>query len=280
LTFAYTLSTAVAALLVITSIAGLLFGRRGLYDLDPSTLPAFLGQDGITLLVGLPLLIGSMRLARRGSQRGLLLWMGSLFYFAYSYAYYVLGARFNGLFPAYAAIVAMSMYGLLDLLVATDVDAVKRAFSERTPTRGVGGFLVATSLLFFLLWGVGIASTLQAGAAPSRVSHVVWSLDLVVALPAVLLSGVLLLRRHPWGYVAAGALLLKATFLGFTLVVTTALASFWGVKPDLLQTAAFAALGAGGLALTVRYLRAVGQPTPRPRASVAPPSKHLQAAQP
>src|SRR5687767_2376963 len=84
LSVAYRLSTLAAALLAITSAAGLLLGRRGLYTPDPRTLPAFLGQDGITLAVGLPLLVGSMRLAGRGSVRGLLLWTGALFYVAYS----------------------------------------------------------------------------------------------------------------------------------------------------------------------------------------------------
>jgi hypothetical protein len=84
------LSLLTASLLVVTSVAGLLLGRRGLYTPDPRTLPAFLGQDALTLAVGLPLLLASVWLARRGSLRGLLLWPGVLFYVAYSYAYHVL----------------------------------------------------------------------------------------------------------------------------------------------------------------------------------------------
>jgi len=61
------LSALVAALLAVTSVAGLIFGQRGVYRPDAGTLPAFIGQGGITLLVGLPLLAGSMWYARRGS---------------------------------------------------------------------------------------------------------------------------------------------------------------------------------------------------------------------
>src|SRR5438128_8154807 len=84
LTLAYMLSALAAALLLVTSVAGLAFGRRGLYVPDPATMPAFLGQDALSLIVGLPLLLGSMTLARRGSVAGLLVWMGALFYIAYS----------------------------------------------------------------------------------------------------------------------------------------------------------------------------------------------------
>ena len=73
LTLAYVLSMLVAGLLVVTSTGGLLFGRRGLYTPDPRTLPTFLGQYALSLLFCLPLLLGSLWLARRGSLRGLLL---------------------------------------------------------------------------------------------------------------------------------------------------------------------------------------------------------------
>ena len=73
-------------LLLASSIAGLLYGPRGWwYNGDPATLPAFLGQDAISLLVAAPLLLVSWRMALRGSLRGLLCWMGVLFYIAYWY---------------------------------------------------------------------------------------------------------------------------------------------------------------------------------------------------
>ena len=76
LTVPYVLSLLIAAALLVVSVAGLLFGERALYEPDPLTLPAFLGQDGVTLVAGVPLLLGSVWAARRGSVRGLLLWAG------------------------------------------------------------------------------------------------------------------------------------------------------------------------------------------------------------
>ena len=85
LTFAYTLSGLLAVLLLISSVAGLLYGGHGLYEPYPASLAGLVGQDAITLAVGLPLLLASMWLTARGSTGGLLLWTGTLFYFAYSY---------------------------------------------------------------------------------------------------------------------------------------------------------------------------------------------------
>ena len=104
----YLLTLIVAALLIVSSVAGLLFGQRGLYQPEPRMLAAFMSQDVISLIVGLPLLLGSLWLARRGSARGLLLWLGTLFYVAYGYAYYVFAAPFGVLFFVYVALVALT----------------------------------------------------------------------------------------------------------------------------------------------------------------------------
>lgn len=255
-TSARALSFVAAALLLVASVAGLVFGPRGLYADDPATAPAFLGQDAITLGVGLPLLLLSMRAARRGAVGGLLLWAGSLFYVAYSYAFYVLDPHVTALFPLYTAVVAASTYGLVALLVHVDADAVHASFT-RTPRRLAGGYLAFMGAAFVALWGALFAARLGAGARPTTVEHVVWSLDFMFALPAMLAGGALLWRGRPWGTVLGGMMLLKATFVGFTLVVTTTIAAVgWGVAVDPTQTAMFATLSVVGVVVLLRFLRA------------------------
>src|SRR5579864_6840175 len=108
LTIAYWVTSLVAACLVVSSVAGLFFGQRGLYEPNPATLPSLLTQDVLSLLVAVPLLLVSMWTARRGSVRGLLLWMGTLFYVAYAYSYTVIGDRLAPLLLVYVAIVSMA----------------------------------------------------------------------------------------------------------------------------------------------------------------------------
>jgi hypothetical protein len=97
LTVAFVLSALAGALLVVTSVTGLMFGTRGLYRPDPGTLPTFIGQDLITLIVALPILLVTLWYLHRGSLRALLLWPGVLVYVAYSYAYYLISPEFNTL---------------------------------------------------------------------------------------------------------------------------------------------------------------------------------------
>jgi hypothetical protein len=256
LALAYALSGVTAVLLLVTSVAGLVFGQGGLYGPDPATMPAFLGQDALSLIVGLPLLLGSLALARRGSLRGLLLWMGVLFYIAYSYAYYPLSPEFNALYLVYIVIVSASLYSLVYLLLSVNAEAVQARFSARTPVRLIGGFMMVMALLLTLKWVSTIIGTLADGAIPTHVQLVVWPLDLIVALPALFWGGLWLWRRHPLGYLVTGLLLLKAAFVGVTLVVDTWLVTLWGQPLDPTLPA-YAVIGLGGLFLTAMYLRCI-----------------------
>jgi hypothetical protein len=260
-----------AGLLAITAVAGLLFGTRGLYTPDPARLPAFLGQDGMTLAVVLPLLLWSVWAARRGSLPGLLLWTAALFYVAYSYAYYALDPEFNALYLFYIAIVAMGLYGCLYLLLSTDADAVAARVSAHAPIRVAGAFLMALPTGLGLLWVAMIIAHLAAGATPNRVNQVVWPMDLIVAFPAMFWGGLWLWRRQPLGYLVAAVLLIKGGLLGVTLVVNTWLAgTFWGVAADP-AVPAYAIGGLGGLALAAQYLRHIDHQQPL-APSMAPPA--------
>jgi len=242
-----------AGLLVVTSVAGLLLGQHGLYRTDPRTLPAFLAQDGITLAIGLPILLGSLWQARRGSVRGLLVWMGLLFYFAYSYAYYLLSPEFNVLYLAYIAIVSMSGYSLLYLLLSVDADAIKDRFSARTPVRLAAGFLMVMALVMSAKWITGIIGSLSGRPTPTPVELGVYPMDLVIAFPAMFWGGVWLWRREPLGFVVGALLLMKAAAIGVGLVVASWLVTVWGAPLDPMIPG-YATVGLGAGALAVMYL--------------------------
>jgi hypothetical protein len=254
LTIAYVVTSVVIGCLVVSSLAGLLFGSRGLYAPNPATLASFLTQDALSLLVAVPLLLGSMWTARRGSIRGLLLWMGTLFYVAYAYSYQVIGTHLPPLFVVYVAIVSMSVYALLYLALSTDAVAVKAHFSPRTPTTLAGGFVAFMALALGSMWVLAIVGDQLSGVTPTPVQLVVWPLDLVLAFPALFWGGVYLWRRHPLGYVAGGIVLLKAAAEGLTLVLQT-WATMWIGGPGDPLVPVYAIVGLGGVALLVAFLR-------------------------
>jgi hypothetical protein len=259
LTFPFIVSLVLACLLVISSVAGLLFGQSGLHQQNPETLPTFLAQDAITLLVAVPLLLAAVWNARTGSLRGLLLWMGTLFYIAYAYSFAVLGTWLPPLFLVYAWIVSMSLYSFVYLLVSVNADAVRARFSAAAPVRWAGGFVMVMALLLGTMETASIIADVLSGTAPKPTLMVVWPLDLVIAFPALFWGGLWLWRKQPLGYVVGAVVLLKAAAEGLALVVqTVATMLMSGIGDDLLP--AYAVIGFGGLLVLLLYLRTITAP--------------------
>jgi hypothetical protein len=210
LSLAYVASTVAAVVMTAASVGGLVSGSGIYAGTDPKLLPLFVGQDALNLVVGLPILLGSMWLARRGSLIGLLLWPGALFYLLYDYGYYALGAPFNWFFVAYLVLIALSTYAMIAVVVSIDGAAVRERLASAVPARSIGGFLAALAVLFTMLWTAISVSALVGGTSLDPVARTVTIMDLTVQLPALLLGGVLLWRRQSLGYVVAAGLLLQA----------------------------------------------------------------------
>jgi len=173
-------------------------------------------QDVLTALV-LPVLVRSSVRARRGSLVAHVLWLGLLFYLAYSYAIYLIGWQQNRAFLLYAAVVTISTACLLDGLARIDVNRVRPAVAGLR-TRVIGWFLVVIGVLFAALWLSDVGPSVWGGRQPVHLGvggapYAVYVLDLTVALPAVVATGVMLVRRHPMAAVVGGVVLVKVLTL-------------------------------------------------------------------
>jgi hypothetical protein len=264
----YVASLLVAALMAIASVAGLLFGGA-LYGDRTALLPAFLGQDLLNLVVGLPLLLGSMWLTRGGSAIGPLVWLGALFYVVYDYAFYVLGAPVTVFFLPYLALVTVSGYTAVALAARVDADRVRERYAGVVPRHVVGGFLVVVAVLFIALWSTGIAGAVAGATQPDAISRIVWTLDLTIQLPALLVGGVLLWRGRPLGFVVAPGLLLQAAayLLGLSAICILG-TSPTGHAVTVVDWAPGLVVGGLALALIAFFVRA-GESAPAPAGRVA-----------
>jgi hypothetical protein len=216
------LSGVLAPLVAAAATTGLLV--PGFYRDAPTWVSQARGQDLVTLLVGIPLLVLGLIGAERGSVRCLLLWLGAVGYMAYTYATYAFATHFNQLFLVYILNFGLSVYALVFGLIRLDVGRLRTAFSPHAPTRLVAAALVAMGLLTSLLWLGPDVVALLAGQVPGDVTDAglltnpVHVLDLGLVLPAAVLTGVLLARRRSWGYVLGAYFLVKFTTLGLAIM--------------------------------------------------------------
>jgi len=256
LRLAYIASLLVAVGMAAVSLAALVDWDRVYPGIEAKMLPLFVGQDALNLVVGLPILLGAMVLARRGALIGLLLWPGALFYVAYDYGYYVLGAPYTVFFLPYIGLVTLSMYAAIAVVVGIDGAAVRERLSGVVPVRPVGGFLAVVALLFTALWTM-LNLSAAAGSSPiDPVLRVVTIMDLSVQLPALLLGGILLWRRAPIGYVVtAGLLLQAAAYLVGLSAITLLQEALMGTPIDPIAVFPGFVIGAVSLTFVAFFVR-------------------------
>jgi hypothetical protein len=222
---AYVLSIIVTVVGAITSAAGLFI--NGVYRDDVNSVAVFRGNDLVTLVVSIPLLVIGMALARRGSSRGLLTWLAMLVYMLYNYAFYLFGTAFNKWFMAYVILMSLPLFALIYSLPRLDANAVSQSFRASTPVRWVGGFM----LLFAIPWGLmGTARTLSyvfTGVLPPDIERIklVFALDLALMVPFMALGAILLIKRRAWGFTLATIMMLYGAVYSLALFFMSAFAA-------------------------------------------------------
>ena len=183
----------------------MLYGK-GLYkDMSAEVAPQGIAQDYVTLLIGIPMLLISLRQALKGRIKGSYLLAGTLGYFLVTYLFYTVMGMYNQLFLVYVGLMGASFYGFLLTLLPFRTKDLAAHFKKTTPLKATGGFLIFISVTIALLWLSIVTPPLFDGTIiPIQAEHyttlVVQGLDLGILLPGAFICGVLWMKRHPVGY--------------------------------------------------------------------------------
>ena len=226
----YLLTAALAALMAVQSALGVLF--QGQYR-DPEWIrAAWFGNDWVTLVVAVPLLLVALVLASIGSPRGLLLWLGMLGYAVYNYAYYLFGATLNVFFALYVVALPLAVVVLILSLSRIDVAVVAANFRSSTPVRMIGGYLAFVGIglgsVWLIMWGAYAFAGRPTPIEPEAFKLVA-ALDISIMATALTFGGVLLWRRNAWGYVLAAIAGIQASLYLVVLSVNSSVAIHRGL---------------------------------------------------
>ena len=216
LTLSYVLSVLVALLMAVGSLAGLLYSAH-LYPTEELR-QAFVPNDVVNLLIGLPSLLGSMYLTRRGKLLGLLFWPGALFYSFYNYLVYALGLPLNPQLLLSLLLTALSAYTTIRLVASLDAEAIRQRLTGAVPARAAGVVLTILGAFFSVRAIVIFAQALLGHSSLGGAECALLVTDLLIS-PAWITGGVLLWRRHALGYVTGTGLLFQGSTLFIGLVV-------------------------------------------------------------
>ena len=191
---------------------------QGLYWFDTvSTAAQMQGNDLITLVVGLPLLVISTLLAFRGSLRGRLLLTGTLGFFLYTYMSMSMLTAYNDLFLVYVVLFGLSLYAFILSMLSFDLSDLPAHFTDKLPRGWIAALMFTVGAFLTLAWLGRIVPPLLNGTTPAldnTTTLVIQAMDLVLIVPLAILGGILLLKRSAWGYLLASVFILKSITMG------------------------------------------------------------------
>ena len=187
---------------------------EGIYKNDSiSGVAQVKASDFVTLFMGIPLLMGSLYFANKGSFSGKLMLTGTLGYFLYTYMSYTFLLTYNPLFIVYVAIMSASLYAFITSFMSFEIEKVPGMFNEKLPTKFLGGFQLFVGFAIGLMWLGKIAPSILKGAIPLGLENyttlVIQGMDLGIIVPAAFLSGVLIIKRKPFGYLLSSVIIIK-----------------------------------------------------------------------
>lgn len=216
-----------------------LYGKGLYYHESVSMASQALAQDFVTLLLGVPLLLFSLYLSRKGLLKGRLLLTGTLGYFLYTYASYAFLSMYNSFFLIYVLLMSLSFFAFTLSLMSYDIPNLPKQFKERLPVTLIGGFLIVVSIVFGMMWLGKIVPSLMDNTPPAGIEHystlVIQALDLGFVIPIGVLAGIMLLKRKPFGYLISSIIVIKEITLLTALTAMIILQILTGIKVAMVM---------------------------------------------
>jgi hypothetical protein len=254
----FVLTSTIAGLMVLQSSLGLLL--PGQYRDVEWIRAAWFGNDWVTLVVAVPLLVLCMTAASRGSVRGVLGWCGMLAYTVYNYAYYLLGAALNAFFLIYVVLFVLAVMTIILALSSLDLVHIRASFLSATPVRLIGGYLTFVGFGLGVAWiGMWSAYVFAGKATPVEPGafKLVAALDLSMMVPVLTAGGILLWRRYPFGYILAGIAGVQAALYLVVLSINSLVVIRWGLAKAPGELPVWGTLAVFTVAITLLLFRNV-----------------------
>lgn len=220
-----------------------IFGK-GLYKYDSiSTVAQGKASDFVTLIFAIPLLLLSLILSNKGSFTARLLLSGTLGYFLYTYMSYTFLWMYNPFFIVYVILMSASLFAFVLSLMSFDIQNIPSMFSDKLPVKFLGGFQFFVAFAIGMLWLGRIAPSILNGAVPVGLEHyttlVIQGMDLGFVVPAAIISGMLLIKKKPFGYLLSSVIILKGVTMLTSISAMIINMAISGVDINVIEVIVF-----------------------------------------
>ncbi len=251
-----------SALVIVSALIGLL--QPSIYSrvVAPRILPGVFTQDVVALAMALVLLVVAV-VYRGESLRQRIVAHGILAFFLYAYGIYTIERVYTYLYPAYLAILGLSVYGLV-YGMATVPRAQLQDLSVRPATRILAGsYGILIAVMFNIVW---LSQLVPLISASDRIEYTysVYVIDLALVMPGFVIASIMAFRKQAMGLSALPTLFL----MGFCILSPLSLAELlkparYGLETDQSGLILYSVLALLFVLLFVVYLTSMRSRTVR-----------------
>ena len=138
---------------------------------------------------------------------------GTLGYFLYTYISYTFLWMYNPFFIVYVVLMSLNLYAFIICIMSFDIEKMPAMFNKNLPVKILGVFQIFIGFVIGMMWLGKIAPSIFGEATPVGLEHyttlVIQGLDLGIVVPTAVLSGILIIKRKPFGYLLSSVVITK-----------------------------------------------------------------------
>ena len=221
-------SLIVAILVAFTSFTSIY--NPGIYNDNDFVIAMWSGNDLVTAIIVLPLLIAAMVINHKKLDNSFiftLIWLGVLWYFIYNYFFYLFGASYNSLFLLYVLIIILSVVSFIHLILALypNLDNIFNKKYMNYSYKGLGIFMRVFAVVLGSMWVIMIVGSLIKGEVPEAIlqtghpTGVVFATDLIFLVTPLFVLGSYVKYKNKLVIVLSFAILMKCALYPMVFIV-------------------------------------------------------------
>ncbi len=222
-----------------------------------------MGQDIVDLFLVVPLLLVTLVLTKKNHKASSFIFGGTVFYILYSFFIYAFGVHFNFLFLLYCLTLGTSLYLFILIMIELNRMDVQTWFSNKIPVKTTSVYLIVVAIMFYLLWLKDILPAVLTNTVPGSVGDTnllvnpVHVLDISFALPGLMITAILLLKKQKLGFILTPIFLIFVIILAIALTGMMIMLKVKNISDDVSIAVIFIIMAILSTVLLVRYLKTI-----------------------
>lgn len=249
-----------------TSIRGeevIIYGSGIYKDESLSMASQVIAQDYVILILAIPALLVSMVLALKSS-KGLLALAGTLGFFLYTYMSYSFTAMYNNLFLVYLLLMSCSLVAFILNCINITAYGLSNCFQEKPKLKFAAIFMLVMATLVGAMWLGRIIPPMFSETTPESVEHyttlIIQALDIGIVIPAMIVGGILTLKKNPIGYFLVTLMSIKALTLLISISAMMIGMANNGVSATIVEIIAFGTFNIIAIINITFVMKSIKQP--------------------